>query len=280
VKTVLSSFIEAGGARIHARIVSGGDPSLRPVVVLHGFTGSTESMRGVVAEICSARTTVSIDLLGHGCSDSPEDTALYSMESCVDQVERVIDALALDRPHLLGYSMGSRVALTFCTRYPERSASALVVGAHAGLVDPRARRERIEKDESLAQQILESGIEAFVDRWMALPLFASQARLGEVALAAAREQRLQNRPEGLARVLRGMGTGAMSPLVLSEIKVPLCFVAGLEDEKFTALARGYASRLESAQCEIVPGAGHAVHLEAPEMFGEIARRFHGRVDEK
>jgi 2-succinyl-6-hydroxy-2,4-cyclohexadiene-1-carboxylate synthase len=278
MKSVLSSFVATDGLRIHARIVAGGDPRLRPVVILHGFTGSTESMRGIVGELCAERTTIAIDLVGHGCSGVPDDLALYSMKSCTDQIAKVLEDLALDRPHLLGYSMGGRAALAFCVFHPERAASALVVGANAGLADATAQAERIRSDEDLAQRILDFGLDAFVDAWMANPLFASQARLGAATLDAAREQRLRNNPQGLARSLRGMGTGAMPPLVLTEIKVPLCFVAGGEDVKFTALARSYASRLNAARCEIVPGAGHAVHLEAPEMFGEIARHFFSEVD--
>ena len=278
MKHILSSFVEVDGLRLHARIVAGGEPSLRPVVVLHGFTGSTESMRGVVAEICQDRTTVSIDLVGHGCSDAPDALDLYSIESCADQVKRVIDELDLGRPHLLGYSMGGRAALAFCIFHPEAAASALVVGANAGLADAEARDERIRSDEALADRILEFGIEPFVDDWMANPLFASQKCLGSAALEVAREQRLRNKPHGLAQSLRGMGAGAMPLLHLSEIKVPLCFVAGGDDAKFSALARNYALRLEAASCEIVPGVGHAAHLEAPGMFGDVARQFFSRVD--
>jgi 2-succinyl-6-hydroxy-2,4-cyclohexadiene-1-carboxylate synthase len=279
VNYVHSVFVDAGGLRLHARIVLGPKSELRPVVFLHGFTGSTESMRGAVAELCEVRETLSIDLVGHGCSDAPEDLDLYSIESCSDQIAKVIDEQNLDRPHLLGYSMGGRAALAFCIFHPELASSALVVGANAGLADANARRERIRSDEALADRNLEFGVEEFVEDWMANPLFASQARLGPAALETARLQRMKNRPEGLARSLRGMGTGAMPPLALSEIKVPLCFVAGAEDEKFAGLARAYASQLPGAACEIVPGAGHAVHLEAPEMFGQIARQFFSQVEQ-
>ncbi|MCP4039133.1 MAG: 2-succinyl-6-hydroxy-2,4-cyclohexadiene-1-carboxylate synthase [bacterium] len=278
MKRVESTFIEAEGVRIHTRSVPCPEADATPVVVLHGFTGSTEAMRGVVSELCATRATVSIDLVGHGCSDAPDDVAQYSMERCVAQVAEVIDSLALGRPHLLGYSMGGRAALTFCTCYPERARSALLVGASAGLADPEARRVRIADDEALADHLVEVGLATFVEEWMAKALFASQARLGETALARARAERLRNRPQGLALSLRGMGTGAMAPLDLTGLKVPSCFVAGAEDEKFIALARGYAERLERACVEIIPEAGHAAHLENPEAFGRAAREFFARVD--
>ena len=275
---VQSTFVDASGVRIHARIVPCPSSDATPVVILHGFTGSTESMRGVVTELCQTRETVCIDLVGHGCSDAPDDVAEYRMERCAEQIAEVIGSLALDCPHLLGYSMGGRAALAFCSTYPERARSALLVGASAGLADPQARRSREKDDEALADEILSGGLEHFVDDWMAKPIFASQSRLGETELARAREQRLRNRPLGLAMSLRGMGTGAMTPLELTGLKVPTCFVAGAEDEKFCAIARAYAERLPNAQCEIVPGAGHAVHLENPASFGRVAREFFARVD--
>ena len=110
------------------------------------------------------------------------------------------------------------------------------------------------------------------------PIFASQARLGVVALEGSRTERLRNRPHGLAQSLRGMGTGAMAPIDLSRLSAPICFVAGAEDEKFIALAQSYGDRTVSARVEIILEAGHAAHLEQPEAFGRIAREFFAKVD--
>jgi len=275
---VQSSFVDAAGTRLHARIVPCAVNHAPPVVILHGFTGSTESMRGVVSELCQSRTTVSIDLVGHGCSDTPAEVSEYSMARCTEQIASVLSELGLERPHLLGYSMGGRAALSFCSTYPELARSALLVGASAGLADPEARKQRVIDDEALADRILARGLDAFVDEWMAKPIFASQVRLGEAALARFRAERMRCSPFGLALSLRGMGTGAMPPLELTGLKVPTCFVAGTEDEKFCIIARSYGDRLPGARCEIVADAGHAVHLENQEEFGRVARAFFARVD--
>lgn len=278
MKRVVSTFIDADGVRLHARTVPCANRDAPAVVILHGFTGSTESMRGVVAELCETRETVCIDLVGHGCSDAPEELAAYSMDRCVDQIAEVIDSLALQRPHLLGYSMGGRATLAFCTRYPERARSALLVGASAGLRDPAMRKTRVLEDEATAQRILDAGLEVFVDEWMAKPIFASQSRLGEGFLARSRAERLRNRPRGLAGSLRGMGTGAMAPLELAGLKVSTCFVAGALDEKFCAIARGFGERLPNSRFEIVADAGHAPHLENQAAFGRVAREFFAEIE--
>jgi len=271
-----------------ARPVAAGDVSLwvqsegrgRPVVVLHGFTGSGESMADLAAGLRGAYAVHRVDLLGHGRSDAPETAASYGVERCAEQVRAVIDALEIERPHLLGYSMGGRVALGLAALHPDRLASLVLVGATPGLADVRQRAQRVTADEALAERILERGIEPFVDEWMALPLFASQRRLGERALAAARRQRLSNRPAALAASLRGMGTGAMKPLhsQLPGLDLPVLLVVGDEDAKFAAIAREMVAALPSGRLEVLSGAGHAAHLEQPGAFARAALGFFAAVD--
>ena len=259
--------MNAGGVVL--AVTSRGNREAPPVVVLHGFTGSATTMAGVSAALGEAYRVHALDLVGHGESDAPSDPALYTMERCVSQVLAVLDALGIRRAHFVGYSMGGRVALSLAVARPTRVASLVLIGVSPGERDPAARAARVEADASLAQAILEGGIEAFVDRWMALPLFASQRRLGEEALAEARTQRLACRPHGLANSLRGMGSGAMPPLHahLAGLDIPVLWVVGAEDTKFRALADGLRGALPRAQVRVIPEAGHAAHLEQPAAFG-------------
>jgi 2-succinyl-6-hydroxy-2,4-cyclohexadiene-1-carboxylate synthase len=303
-----SRFVEAGGLRLHAALEGEGPPLL----VLHGFTGSSESMEGVAAGLRDAFSSVRLDLVGHGRSEAPQPCSSswsslgsaslrgpaspglagrsslgsgdsldpYAMQSCVAQVAEALLALGIPQAHVLGYSMGGRVALALCAWRPERVRSALLIGASAGLEDAGARAARRREDEALAARIEREGLERFVDWWMELPLFASQRRLGEAALARARAQRLSNRAHGLAQSLRGMGTGAQPALHarLPSVRVPILLVAGSLDAKFAAIASDLASRLPNARAQLVPGAGHACHLEEPETFLRIARRFFAEAE--
>jgi 2-succinyl-6-hydroxy-2,4-cyclohexadiene-1-carboxylate synthase len=83
--------------------------------------------------------------------------------------------------------------------------------------------------------------------------------------AAVHADRLRNHPAGLARALRGLGTGALPSLWgrLHEIAAPAALVVGECDQKFRAIARQMAEALPHAETVIVAGAGHAAHLEAP-----------------
>ena len=268
--------IDVGGLRLRA--VEAGDGA--PLLVLHGFTGDVESMESVSAGLCGDHRVVRLELVGHGRSDSPEDSSLYSMTDCARQVAAAATALRLDKPHLLGYSMGGRAALAAAVARPDLFSSLVLVGATAGIGDARLRDDRIRADGELADRIEREGIDRFVDEWMALPIFASQSRLGEDALSRARAQRLRNSERGLANSLRGMGAGAQTPLFdeLKSVEMPVLLAVGDEDEKFTAIAAALEERLPDARTAIVPDAGHAVHLEAPVEFASIVRRFLARID--
>src|SRR5437762_9121667 len=101
-------------------------------------------------------------------------------------------------------------------------------------------------------------IEAFVDYWGALPLFAGLERRGASYVAQVHAERLQNHVAGLACSLRGMGAGAMEPLwdELGQVTVPCTFVAGQLDHGYVASARRLASTVPNGRFEIVLRAGH------------------------
>lgn len=251
-----------------------------PVVILHGFTGSSESVADLANGLVDRHRTLRIDLIGHGESDAPTDVANYTLECCVDQVADVIAQLATPPVHVIGYSLGSRVALGLCAWRPEFVESATLIGTRAGFTVAEERAQRCRDDEALALRIERDGIAAFVERWIALPLFASQARLGPERLAAAREQRLNNRAHGLANSLRGMGAGAQPPLhsELRGFAAPVRLVVGSEDAKFRALAGPLTRVLTNARIETIPAAGHAAHLENPVAFLRLVRSFLAEVD--
>jgi len=264
--------VDCDGHALHAECAGAGPP----VLLLHGFTGSTRTLDGVAAGLRAAGfATIAADLLGHGRSDAPRDPARYALARCASDLGRVLDAAGAPRAAVLGYSMGGRIALGLAALRPARVRALVAIGASAGLADPAERAARRAADEALADAIERDGVAAFVERWMALPLFASQARLGAAALAAARAQRLACRAEGLAASLRGIGAGAQPPLhgALAAIRAPALFVAGAEDAKFRAIAEDLARHAPRARFASIPDAGHAAHLENPAGFLDAACAF-------
>lgn len=266
-------FIDVRGVRLRA-IVDGAGAG-EAVMVLHGFTGCAESMESVVPPLLEEYCVVRLELIGHGESDSPAAGEAYAMSRCAEQIAEAARVLDLERPHLLGYSMGGRAAIAAAVAHPKQFSSLVLIGATAGIADSSLRRERILADQALADRIEREGIAVFVDEWMALPIFASQSCLGPEALERARLQRLRNRAVGLANSLRGMGAGAQEPLLglLARFAGPVLLVVGEQDAKFREIAASLEAAFPDARTEILEAAGHAAHLEMPDAFGRAVLAF-------
>ena len=240
-----------------------------PVTLLHGFTQSGRSWREVIAHMPEGWRWIVPDLRGHG------ETQIWkggecTMDACAADILKLWDALGVEKSHLVGYSMGGRLALHIAARHPERLLSLLTIGAHAGL-DADARDGRKSGDDALAERIEKDGVEAFARYWGSLPLFAGLERRGPSYVAEIHAERLRNHAAGLACSLRGMGAGAMQPLWddLEHVSIPCTFVAGQLDHGYVASARRLAAAVPNGRIEIVPRAGHSVHQERPDAFARL-----------
>jgi 2-succinyl-6-hydroxy-2,4-cyclohexadiene-1-carboxylate synthase len=246
-----------------------------PLLLLHGFTGSAAGWAPQVAAWAPFVTMLAVDLPGHGRSGSPPEVAAYTMAATVADLVAVLDRIGVARAHVLGYSMGGRVALALALAHPDRVGALVLESASPGLADAGERATRIAADAALADRIEREGVPAFMAYWESLPLWASQARLSPEARAALRAGRLQNHPVGLANSLRGLGTGSQPPLWdrLPALACPTLLVAGGDDAKFRDLARRMAEAIPDNELLLVHGAGHAVHLEQPAVFARLVRDF-------
>ena len=240
-----------------------------PVTLLHGFTQSGRSWLEIISRMPDGWMWIVPDLRGHGETRTQPD-APCSMDACTRDLEMLWDHLGVARTHLVGYSMGGRLALHVAARRPERVLSLLTVGAHAGLEED-AREARRRGDDALAGRIETEGLEAFVNYWTGLPLFSGLERRGRAFVAQVRAERMTNHVAGLACSLRGMGAGAMEPVWndLARVTFPCTFVAGQLDHGYVNSARRLAATVPNARVEVVPRAGHTVHQERPEAFARL-----------
>jgi 2-succinyl-6-hydroxy-2,4-cyclohexadiene-1-carboxylate synthase len=232
------------------------------VVLAHGFTQTLSSWAPLAGRLRRRWQLVRVDLPGHGGSgalraDLPAAAALLGG--------------AGGPAAYAGYSMGGRVCLRLALDRPDLVRALVLIGASQGIADPGGRAARREADEALAGRVERDGVAAFLDGWLAGPLFAA---LPEAA--AGREERLANTAEGLAYALRRLGTGAQEPLWdrLGDLRPPVLLVAGERDRKFAGIAREMGAAIgPGATVELVQGAGHAVHLERPVETAALVEAF-------
>jgi 2-succinyl-6-hydroxy-2,4-cyclohexadiene-1-carboxylate synthase len=237
-------------------------PRHERVVLVHGFTQTLASWEAVGERLAGRFEVVRVDLPGHGGSGGVR----VGFEEAAGLVGEAGGGGAY-----VGYSLGGRLCLRLALDRPDLVPALVLIGASPGIGDPGGRAGRREADEALARRVERDGVAAFLDRWLAGPLFAS---LPEAA--AGREERLANTSEGLAYALRRLGTGAQQPLWdrLGRLAPPVLLVAGEHDPKFAGIAREMAAAIgPSAEVALVPGAGHAVHLERPAATAVLGEEF-------
>jgi 2-succinyl-6-hydroxy-2,4-cyclohexadiene-1-carboxylate synthase len=233
------------------------------LVLLHGFTNTGATWGGVAAALPERYRPLAPDIRGHGSAASRRPVSLAGV---IDDVA----ALAPEPVELAGYSMGGRLALhvALAPGVRDRVRRLVLIGASPGIADAAAREERRVADEQLAGEVEEMTIEQFALRWAQAAVLADQPANVKAAIGA---DRLRNTPAGLAAALRGLGTGALPSLWkrLRELTIPVELVVGERDAKFRATADQMAAALPAAWVHVVPGAGHAVHLEAPEAVATV-----------
>lgn len=241
---------------------------------LHGFSGTPACFGALSA----AGTLLTPELSGHG---TPVAGWEASFEAEVLRLGRWLAERNRDRVHLLGYSLGARLGLGLLRAQPERFLSALLVGANPGLRTAEEREERRQSDEQLRQLLRTRGLEAFIDHWERLPLFATQAALGPAVLAEQRRSRLTHTAAGLAHALDALGLGNMPDYwpALPELDLPVVVVVGERDTKFRRLGETMLELLPSARLELAPRAGHNVVLERPAWLAELMLREAERAGE-
>ncbi|GGE78094.1 2-succinyl-6-hydroxy-2,4-cyclohexadiene-1-carboxylate synthase [Priestia taiwanensis] len=259
--------VQLNGVDYSYDIVGSGEALL----VLHGFTGSKQTWHPFINNWSKQYKVITVDLLGHGETESPSDVTRYDIEYVAKDMIALLDALQITKAHVLGYSMGGRVALTMACLYGSRVQSLIVESTTAGLRTEEERVIRREQDATLAMNIDLFGVEAFIDEWEQIPLFESHKHLPDEKKEALREERLNQCATGLANSLLGMGTGSQPSWweILHTVELPVTILCGEWDSKFCYLAKELEECLPYAKKIKVLQAGHAIHVEQPEKFDTI-----------
>ncbi|MFD1851187.1 2-succinyl-6-hydroxy-2,4-cyclohexadiene-1-carboxylate synthase [Oceanobacillus bengalensis] len=243
-----------------------------PVVLLHGFTGSTTTWKNFINTVDKQFQIITIDLPGHGKTQTSESR---TVEACCRDLKQLFAFLHLDAFHLVGYSMGGRTALSFAMLYPEGILSLILESASPGLANVAERVARVKNDEGLAKRIETEGLEAFVSFWENIPLFETQRNLPEEVQHSIRRERLSQSPNGLAMSLRFMGTGKQPSWwdKLEGFSAPVLLIVGEHDEKYVEINKKMQSRFISCKLIKCEDAGHAIHVEKPKIFGKLVTEF-------
>lgn len=231
------------------------------LVLLHGFTQSPDSWAPVRARLPEAIEGEPVEVLAPRVPGGLDfaSTARSVLQACGPGV-------------YCGYSMGGRLCLRGALDEPGLVRGLVLVSASAGISDEAARVRRAEADDELAAEVRRLGVEEFVRRWLAQPMFSTLGALGapgygdeEVSRRAAGAS-----AERLEHQLRVLGQGAHQSMWarLRELRVPTAVVTGRDDLKYEAIGDAMAASVPACIRVHLDG-GHALPLEQPAAVAEV-----------
>lgn len=117
----MNEFIEVNGIKICYEIQGVGDP----VILVHGFSSKKETWIGQFGPLSEKFKIIRFDNRGAGKSDRPNEP--FSMDMFVEDIKGLMDALAIDKAHIMGWSLGGMIVQHFLLKYPERVNKAVLL---------------------------------------------------------------------------------------------------------------------------------------------------------
>lgn len=274
-----------------------GNPELPPVVLLHGFMQSSTSWDSIACSLTNRFCVYVLDFIGHGLTEKSKKAARYTYEDMAASVDYFLRKVVCvqekrgrekgvhtrqaltnhsqpkhtqtKRAHVIGYSMGGRIALRLLQTSSDVLASVVLESCNLGCATQAERTEAAQRNQGWVDRIQHDGMEAFVNYWETLPMFATQKGLGWDKLLHV--SRAANDPTSMVLCLQGSGKQAMplTEVTLEAVRtqrqmgLPMLYIYGDKDAKSAAVAATLEA--EGVLVSAIP-AGHNVHLEAPMLY--------------
>jgi proline-specific peptidase len=262
-----------------------------PLIVLHGGPGVPHDYLEDLARLADGgRPVVFYDQIGCGRSDHPDDAALWTMATYVDEVAAVRDALGLDRVHLFGHSWGGWLALEYALGRPSGLASLVLASTCSSLPAFAAQTQRLK--ESLPAEIRET-----------IDLHEADGTTGDPAYEKAAMAyysqwicRLDPYPDHVMRSFANFSGdvyGAMQgpewnvtgnlkdwdvSARLCELGMPVLVTSGRYDEMTPALVQPLVERIPNAEYVLFENSAHLAMVEEPDHYRETLQSFLTRVE--
>lgn len=242
-----------------------------PVVLLHGFCGSSAYWERVLPTLGDGARYIVPDLRGHGASGAPDEA--YTIEAMAGDIAALLDKLAIRQAVLLGHSLGGYITLAFAEQYADRLLGFGLIHSTAFPDDEKAKQGRLNSMQTIREQGLDAFIEGLVPKLFAPAHLNSMPEAVERAKAIGRG----TNAEGAIRTLEAMRGRPDRNRVLETASVPLLLVAGEQDQiiptEKTLTVSG--SHVQGRQLADV---GHMSMMEHPERLAETIDAFVRRTE--
>jgi pimeloyl-ACP methyl ester carboxylesterase len=238
-----------------------------PVLLLiHGFPFDRTMWIAQLAGLAKIRTTVAVDLRGHGLSEVMSGGD-FSMDLFADDVAKTLDAIGADKADIAGLSMGGYVLFSFWRRHPERVRSLIFMDTKAEADSEEGKAGREKTAETAASQGMQPIYETLISKVVgSAPSIEVQDKLKEMMLGMA--------PEVAAADSLAMRDRADSTADLPNINVPVLWMHGEEDALMPLEpARASAAKIPGATFVSIPKGGHVSPMENPDAVNAAITDF-------
>lgn len=257
---------QANGIDIACRVFGSGPP----LVLVHGLACGQRMWMHQTRALRSRFRVITFDQRGHGLSGAPTSADAYSLGHLTQDLVAVLDQLALERCHLVGFSLGGGPALAIAVAHPDRLASLTLIGVGSGTDDPVMLASTVRRWTRLGRA---KGLPTLADEMLLSEFFKTYAQRGPRARRHMRGLVLATPLHGLlftlSEVLGKRRSLSRMTDRLSAVRVPTAVVRGQADKVSRAGCRVLASSIPDARDCVVSGAGHMVPLECPDALNEI-----------
>jgi pimeloyl-ACP methyl ester carboxylesterase len=247
--------------------VTGAGP---PVILIHGLGGSKRLWSRVGSDLAESFSVVTYDLRGSGDTSESRPGEELSLAVWAEDLAGLVDRLGIERPTLVGHSLGASIALKYTLSHPADVSALVLMGA-----DPELSRlaPRMEKVVELIGRV---GMAEWVaEHWSKNTPFAAEslARTPEI-LDEYRAMVLGNEPGAYTRTCLAIARTESLTGQLSQVVRPALVISGTADDRTLPEAgRELAAALADASYVELEGVGHTMPLEAPAEVGTAIRRF-------
>lgn len=253
------------GHTVHYR--DEGRDNSKTLVLLHGFLQSLEVWSSYVLTYMHHMRVVTIDLPGHGLTDSFDD--VHSMDLMARVVKAVLDEAGVDQCVMVGHSLGGYVALAFADLYPYSLRGLGLINSHALPDSP----QQCEAREAVCRQVLENRASYVVGFIPTLFHEKNRASLSQ-DIKDLQDQCLETRVESIVASQCGMMQRPSRINVLGRLEVPTLFVYGKGDSRIPLeVALSQAMEARHAEILLLENVGHMAFIEEREYVKPRIRNF-------
>lgn len=251
-----------------------GTPEGSPVALIHGGLVHAVTWEPLAAYLARRRRVITYDVRGYGRSDRPADPAAYSMERSARDLAAILDAVGTGPAHVLGFSQGGMIALALAAQRPDLVRSLILVSTTARTTPEQAALFR-QRAGDLEREGAGREADVYLTRAFAPDFREQNPDLIREYAAIVRS----NDARAVAATFRALADFDGREAAAA-VQCPALILAGELDAGMPPdpHARMLARLLPDARLVVVPGAGHTLHIEAPQVFRERVIGFIDQVD--